>query len=146
MDLVVDTYVICKAGEPFDPQYMSAITFLHLIMESPHRIAMDAETYIDAQYRTYIRRSPHLEPWWNKMLFHAGNVSQFSGKCTQAVSSKLAELRFDSDDHPFVGVAYRCNGDILVAEESDYSEPVRSYLASIGIRVVSIAEAIQLVR
>lgn len=146
MDLVVDTYVIWKAGKPFDPQYMSAITLLHLILESPHRIALDHESYIDGQYRTYIRQSPHLQPWWDRMLYYTGNVSHFTGNCVRAISLELDRLKFDRDDYPFVGVAAHCNGNILVAEESDYSEPVRVYLASIGVRVVSIAEAVQLVR
>lgn len=71
------------------------------------------------------------------MMFRDGHLA---AKYQDAL---LAKLHFDPADLVFVGVSSHTTDRILVSEESDYSERIRTYLLEeLGVTVLSITDAL----
>ena len=138
MDWVIDTDVLARAddGDEHHDHCFNVLQLLGTIRMSGHVIVVDYEGKIDREYRR------NLDPagMVNRLLIRLGKDNQIryvSGQLNNRIERGLRHLRFDSDDDVFVAVATRTSTRRLVAEESDYSDPVVDYLLSEGVRVIN---------
>ena len=143
MDWVIDTDVLARAndGDEHHDHCFNVLQLLGTIRMSGHVIAIDDEGRIDREYRR------NLDPagMVNRLLIRLGKDNQIryvSGRLTNRIERGLRRLRFDSDDDVFVAVATKTSTGRLVAEESDYSDPVVDYLSSQGVRVIDCGTAL----
>ena len=65
-----------------------------------------------------------------------GRIYFHSRQLTANLSEGLRRLHFDRDDDVFVAVASKTSSGWLVAEESDYSDQVITFLSGYGVRVI----------
>jgi hypothetical protein len=148
---VVDTWVLDEAVKIGSPNYISAQTFLMLVLDR-HHLALDYNNVILTQYQHAVgrcRSQPGRLPpeWlqkWIAEVIAKGNIYYHDGKVPNKHWKPLlaAPLAFDDDDETFVGVAYRTPDKLLVSEESDYSDEVKQYLSEeTGIQVLTVLEA-----
>lgn len=142
----IDTHVLYKAADNEFP----AIRFLLNVLKR-HKAAFDHEGHIEKEYRACFNStqrdkkpgSPFIKKWFAEVVAKKARIF-FSGKLSERHKGALLSLDppFDDDDLPFVAVCAQTQSKLLVAEETDYSEPVKDYLSrEMGIRVLTIAEA-----
>jgi len=144
---VLDTWLLEIAQDPFNEASLRALTLLEEI-KSRHRIGVDFEYRILREYFRYARADSHVGQWLrviigrsDKVVWRAGNVA------SERKNKLLNDLGFDRADLVFVGVAAEGPDKVIVSEESDYSEPVRDYLArEMQVRVLSVGEALERAR
>jgi len=78
------------------------------------------------------------------MLSRSNKIYWRTGKLSNKHESELIDgLGFDRSDLVFVALASEGPNKLLVAEESDYTPEVKSYLAKkLGVSVLTIEEAL----
>jgi len=144
IDFVVDTWVLATCHESNSDDSLDAIGLLHALLNS-HRIVLDLEGDIEREYKPYIwmgGKGGIVSTWWRKMMRRGDKFYYLSNTVPSHHKSHLRDkLGFDSSDLKFVGVASRTTSGYLIAEESDYSQPVRDYIAAdLNVTVLGLAE------
>lgn len=144
IDFVVDTWVLATCHESQSEDSLDAIALLYALLRS-HRLVLDSEGDIEKEYKPYIWMKGNggiVSVWWRKMMRRGGKFYYLSNTVPSNHKSHLRDkLGFDSSDLKFVGVASRTHLGYLVAEESDYSQPVCDYVATgLGVTVLGLAE------
>ena len=137
----IDTEILKAATDDDDERYGQAIGLCEDIAEA-HRIGLDHDDAIHREYAPWLNASKYLTKWYWKIR-NRGRAC-FCHGCLPAphTSCLLEGLKFHDDDLKFVAVAYNSGHGILVAEESDYTDAVREYLAQeLRVTVFSIRGA-----
>lgn len=147
MELVLDTFVLKVGQNADDERSLDVLALLHGI-NSSHTIAVDYGHLILGEYFRNIPSDCHAGKWLGVVSSRSDKLVFRDGRVTNVHRDILLnQLHFDRSDLVFVGVAARTPDRILVSEESDYSENIKEYLLDeIGVRVVSIHEALQLIQ
>ena len=139
---VIDTDVLVRADK-FDMEhdhFFNVNTLLLAIRNSDHTLAVDHAHRILNEYRRRIDPNG----WVAKFLAEfemQRQVYTISGRLTNRMTNQLRALAFDPDDYVFVAVAHNAPDSRLVAEESDYTTDVVSYLSGEGVSVLDCIEA-----
>ena len=143
MDWVIDTDVLVRADRLDDchDHWNQVFGLLHSIDRKHDYLAVDGEDIIKAQYDRTISRSGWVYRFVQKFISR-GQILYVSGRLTNRLASRLRSLHFDSDDDVFVAVATRTSSHRLVAEESDYTDPVVEHLQTVGVYVVDCRTAL----
>jgi hypothetical protein len=141
---VLDTWVLARAHPDYD-EMMNAVTVLCLVRDH-HRIAIDHDGAIEAEYRPYIQCNDHVRKWWVHMTSTAGKICRRNGHLTTRHARYLvASKRIGQEDGVFVAVA--ANGyptKHLVSGDGDYTGEVDSYLSSeLGVTRFSVPDALR---
>jgi predicted nucleic acid-binding protein len=142
---VIDTNILYKASD-FDLLAQHFLTTVATGTRVEHKVAVDFEGNIQREYERCFNRTKAInqfpQKWWkrikdsSKLTFHSGKLPK------KHKDGLLQRLGFDNDDLPFVGVASKTKGKLLVAEESGYTPQVREYLKNdLRVQVMSIEEA-----
>ncbi len=147
VEWVLDTWVLVKAGDIDFEGWWDAVDLLDEISRR-HRLALDTERSIDAEYLRNIKPRTIVARWWTDIQRRTGRTVRYSSTPHKRDSSHLLNrLHFDSSDLKFVAVASKTSSRLLVAEESDYTEEVKNYLLlAMKTRVLTLAEARNLAR
>ena len=137
MDWVIDTDVLVRAENLANghDHWLNVFRLLSSMDSLNHLLAMDHSHKVMGEYRRNL--SPN--GWVGKLLAKfakRGKVRYLSGELPNRIYAGLRSLGFDEDDDVFVAVATRTTNKLLVAEESDYSQPVVDFLLEHRVRVV----------
>ena len=142
MEWVIDTDVLVRAQNYDDnhDHWSIVMTLLSYIGDRDHFLAVDDQHIILGEYYD------NLQPngWVQKLIglqIARKRVNYRTGRLGANISRGLRELRFDTDDDVFIAVAIRTPTGSLVAEESDYTPDVISFLSSHGVRVMDCQAA-----
>ena len=140
---MIDTGVLFRAHEPASEADLDAQAFIQHVRRS-HHIALDFQGHITAEYKRNLMRYIPFRLWWDAM-WKLGKIVQRDGILDARPRRYLIEnLRFDSDDLPFVAVASKGSSKFLVSVDSDYTPEVREYLANqLGVTTYGISDALQ---
>ena len=143
-EFVIDTQVLYEAENTTSPFFLHALAFLaSLAQHTGHYIAVDYEHRILDEYQRMFTQSTLKSA--QKMFLHLqhhNRIQFYPGEVYQAVQDELLAIGFDDADLPFVGTAARSTDKLLIAEESDYSSPVKALLdQGLGIKVLAMREA-----
>jgi len=147
-DWTIDTWVLYLAGEA----NWDSLHFLTGVQHKESTAVFDTEGEIERQYRRCMknmRKEPssylayRIVERWLVDVVNKGRILKYSGKLPSKHKRKLDKLKFDNDDHAFVGACSRSSSKRLVAEESDYTQEVRQYLEQeMQVTVHSVDSAI----
>jgi hypothetical protein len=142
-ELVLDTWAL-KISQ--DCRHEKALQTLALLEEirKAHRIAIDHERSVLAEYGRNTPANTHAGQWLKLMLSRSNKIYWRAGKLSNKHETGLVDgLGFDRSDLVFVALASEGPDKLLIAEESDYTPEVRAYLAKeLGVSVLSIEEAV----
>lgn len=139
---VIDTDVLVRAENITTQHGLNMMRMLTCALASKDLIAVDDDGYILKEYR----RNLNPTAWVSSMILWFQRQSRIEfkkGDIPARLKSRLNDLRFDNDDHPFIAVASRTGSGKLVAEESDYTAVVRAALTKAGIAVLDCTAATQ---
>ena len=142
MDWVIDTDVLVRAdnlGNGHD-HWSNVMDLLSSMDRLGHSLVVDYEHKILGQYYSNLTR----HGWIIKLLGKfstRGRIRFVSGGLSDSTYTGLRTRGFHDDDDVFVAVTSNSSSGLLVAEESDYSQPVVEFLLERGIRVVDCAFA-----
>lgn len=140
-DWTIDTWVLYEFSRYND----MAIEFIPAIKRKDHSIVIDSEGKIEGEYYRCFKKiscesSIALKKWYKHI-----SKRIFSNALSRKCQKKLKDLEFDNDDRPFVSVCSKSSNKILVAEESDYNEKVKSYLFNeMKIKVLTVKDALEI--
>ncbi len=146
IEWTIDTCVLCEAAKI----NWDAVEFLNKILREKHFVAFDNERHIETEYKHCLEKSKGgrekgyeaLQKWLVYII--RGQAMYYSGHLSHAQKVKLASLKFDSSDWPFVAVCSNTSTKSLVSEDSDYTEEVRDYLKEqMNIHVKKIMEVVR---
>ena len=142
MDWVVDTDVLVRAEQLDDrhDHWVNVMQLLTRMNNLTHSLVVDYDDKISSEYRSNLSATG----WVYKLLARfvlRGHVRYVSGRLSNRINRGLRSLGFHDDDDVFVAVASRTSSGLLVAEESDYSQPVVDFLVGHRIRVVDCISA-----
>ena len=147
MDWVIDTDVLVQADrfENDHEHWVNVSQLLANIRELQHSLVVDFDHKILGEYYSNLARSGWVVKWLG-YLTARGQVRQVSGDLPNSIYRGLRSLKFDVDDDVFIGVTTRTTDKHLLAEESDYSPEVTSFLSDHGISVVDCVAACARIR
>jgi hypothetical protein len=140
---VLDTWVLKTAQEIGDHRSLDALALLHEL-KSRHRVAVDHGYRILGEYFRHAPGNCHAGQWLRVVVSRSDRM-MFRDGCLAAKNQHalLTDPHFDPADLIFVGVSARTADKLLVSEESDYSDPVKTYLLhELGVTVLSVADAL----
>ena len=137
MDWVIDTDVLVRADNLVNGHnhWFNVIGILRDMYIRGHSLSIDHEGVIDSQYRRNLGPRGLVYKFLG-MLASRGQIRYLSGQLPRGIDVGLRALGFDIDDDVFVAVTSRTSSGLLVAEESDYCQPVVDFLLEHRIRVV----------
>ena len=140
---VIDTQVLVRGHHPTLEADLDAVAYINNVRTS-HHIALDFQGEIQKEYTKYIKKHIPFRLWWEAM-WKSNRVIQRDGLLGNRHRNQLLDdLHFDRDDLPFVAVASKGISKFLVADESDYTEEVRSFLAStLGVTAFHSSSALR---
>lgn len=146
----VDTWVLYEAAKG----ECEIIDMLFFIRTLKHNIVLDHEKHILSEYNRCLDRilrdnktytSNYFVQNWIKIINEKKRVSFYSNQLSKKSRAKLLEMKFDRSDWPFVGACARSNGKALIAEESDYTQEIVSYLKSnLKIKVLKVQDCLKI--
>ena len=144
---VIDTDVLVRASHG-DVAHSHTDNTLRLLGSLPiggDSLAVDYGYVILREYWGNIRPNSAIGRLL-RQLFKNDKILYVSGELASHIERHLTALAFDPDDYVFVAVAHNAPDSLLVAEESDYTTDVVSYLFGEGVSVLDCAEAAREVR
>ncbi len=144
---MLDTWALSIAQDCGHEKSLQTLTLLEELKQN-HQIAVDHGWLVLTQYFRNVSGKTHAGQWLNLMLSRSNKVYFRTGKLSNQHESELIErLRFDRSDLVFVALASEGPDKFLVAEESDYTPQVKSYLAAeLNVSVLTIEEALEIAR
>ena len=142
-ELVLDTWALKISQDCSHEKALQTLALLEEIRKA-HRITIDHGRSVLAEYARNTPANTHAGHWLQLMLSRSNKIYWRTGKLSNKHESELIDgLGFDRSDLVFVALASEGPNKLLVAEESDYTPEVKSYLAKkLGVSVLTIEEAL----
>ena len=143
MDWVIDTDVLVRAeilANGHD-HWLNVFRLLSSMDALGDSLVVDHEGEVLRQYRNNLSPGGFVGQLLSRFTIR-NQIRYVSGRLQQRIAAGLRSLRFDSDDDVFVAVASRSSSGLVLAEESDYSQPVVDFLSGHGVRVVDCVFAV----
>ena len=90
-----------------------------LSVAAAHTLAIDMGGHARSQYQQFLDASPLIAQWWAEIT-RGQSFVVFSGSLSQRQVDRLHQLKADSDDFPYLGVAKRCDSRLLIHRDRGY--------------------------
>lgn len=134
---IIDTNILEIAQDYGNESFHSAVRLIFTLYDKCNKIAYNDK--IMEEYRDHIH-NPFIRKWFTD--------NQRMGKfkyifCSSIDKHVRKKLRIDPDDIKFIEVAKSCPDKIIITEDSDFNDEVKSVLDGMNIEVWCIREALE---